>query len=63
MKRAKQIIMDCDNSTVAVIEWSNDASAEVDSVGDVWYNSHWAGEEELVSFAGWLKDSVGKGNK
>jgi len=37
------------------VEWSNDSDAFLDKEGDLWYNNHWAREEELVKFVAWIK--------
>jgi len=49
-------VMDCDDPQAAVIEWSNDQDASVDG-GDIWFNGHWATEEEKEAFIDWLRGS------
>jgi len=47
-------VLDCDDPTQAVIEWSNDPEAEVNEDGEVWFNRHWASDDEISSFVDWL---------
>ena len=50
----KAYMLDCDDPTVAAVEWSNDPDATIDDDGDLWVHGHWASAEEEERFVDWL---------
>jgi hypothetical protein len=47
----------CEDNAL-VIEWSNDAKAEIDEDGDIYFNGRYASEEEMRDFIQWVEEQA-----